>query len=165
LKAKPFAAIFSFYKLLLILAATLGSGLIASSQAETLSPDSTNASSGFNPHQADTQTIVLPKSVRDPLEPFNRVMWGFNKALMTDAIKPTSRVYRFVVVKPIRTGIGNFGINLMYPGRLINNLLQGKCSRFAFHHSKSAAADAAWLVNCPQCVHHLHQGHASLQRL
>jgi ABC-type transporter lipoprotein component MlaA/pimeloyl-ACP methyl ester carboxylesterase len=72
------------------------------------------------------QTVVLPKSVPDPIEPFNRVMWGFNKALMTDVIRPTSRVYRFVVVKPIRTGIGNFGRNLTYPGRLINNLLQGK---------------------------------------
>jgi ABC-type transporter lipoprotein component MlaA/pimeloyl-ACP methyl ester carboxylesterase len=73
-------------------------------------------------------SVVLPKSVPDPIEPFNRVMWGFNKALMTDVIKPTSRVYRFVVVKPIRTGIGNFGRNLTYPGRLINNLLQEKWS-------------------------------------
>ena len=53
-------------------------------------------------------------------------MWGFNKGLMTGVIKPTSRVYRFVVAKPVRTGIGNFGKNLTYPGRLINNLLQGK---------------------------------------
>jgi ABC-type transporter lipoprotein component MlaA len=72
------------------------------------------------------ETFVLPKSVPDPVEPLNRVMWGFNKALMTDVIKPTSKVYRFVVVKPVRTGIGNFGRNLTYPGRLINNLLQGK---------------------------------------
>ncbi len=55
-------------------------------------------------------------------------MWGFNKGLMTGVIKPTSRVYRFVVVKPVRTGIGNFGRNLLYPGRAINNLLQGKWS-------------------------------------
>jgi ABC-type transporter lipoprotein component MlaA/pimeloyl-ACP methyl ester carboxylesterase len=73
-------------------------------------------------------TVVLPKSVPDPIEPFNRVMWGFNKGLMTDVIKPTSRVYRFVVMKPVRTGIGNFGKNLTYPGRLINNLLQAKWS-------------------------------------
>jgi ABC-type transporter lipoprotein component MlaA len=128
LKANSSAAILFSYKLLLILAATLANGLVVSSQADTLPAVLTNDSAGFNPRQADTQTIVLPKSVADPLEPFNRVMWGFNKALMTDAIKPTSRVYRFVVVKPIRTGIGNFGVNLMYPGRLINNLLQGKWS-------------------------------------
>jgi ABC-type transporter lipoprotein component MlaA/pimeloyl-ACP methyl ester carboxylesterase len=74
------------------------------------------------------EAVVLPKSVPDPIEPFNRVMWGFNKGLMTGVIKPTSRVYRFVVVKPVRTGIGNFGHNLTYPGRLINNLLEGKWS-------------------------------------
>src|ERR1700685_1146119 len=74
------------------------------------------------------ENIVLPKSVPDPIEPFNRAMWAFNKGLMTDVIKPTSKVYRFVVRKPIRTGIGNFGRNLTYPGRLINNLLQGKWS-------------------------------------
>jgi len=74
------------------------------------------------------ETVVLPKSVPDPIEPLNRVMWAFNKELMTGVIKPTSKVYRFVVVKPVRTGIGNFGRNLTYPGRLINNLLQGKWS-------------------------------------
>ena len=63
------------------------------------------------------ETVVLPKSVPDPIEPFNRVMWGFNKGLMTGVIKPTSRVYRFVVVKSVRTDIGNFGRNLTYPGR------------------------------------------------
>jgi ABC-type transporter lipoprotein component MlaA/pimeloyl-ACP methyl ester carboxylesterase len=71
-------------------------------------------------------TVVLPKSVPDPLEPFNRAMWAFNKGLLTDVIKPTAKVYRFLVGKPVRTGIGNFGRNLTYPGRLINNLLQGK---------------------------------------
>lgn len=73
-----------------------------------------------------TETIILPKSVPDPIEPFNRVMWSFNKGLMKNVIKPTSRIYRFIVVKPIRTGIKNFGRNLTYPGRLINNMLQGK---------------------------------------
>ena len=74
-----------------------------------------------NPSTAET--FVLPKSVPDPIEPLNRVMWAFNKGLMTGVIKPTSKVYRFVVVKPVRTGIGNFGRNVTYPGRLINNLM------------------------------------------
>ena len=70
--------------------------------------------------------VILPKSVPDPIEPFNRVVWAFNKGLMTDVVKPTSKIYRFVVVKPVRTGIGKFGKNLTYPGRFINNVLQGK---------------------------------------
>ena len=56
----------------------------------------------------------------------NRVFWAFNQGLLTDVIKPTSKVYRFVVLKPVRTGFGNMGRNLLYPGRAINNLLQGK---------------------------------------
>jgi ABC-type transporter lipoprotein component MlaA len=89
------------------------------------------------------EIVVLPKSVPDPLEPFNRVMWDFNVGLMTDVIKPTSRVYRFVVAKPVRTGIGNFGRNLTYPGRLINNLLQGKWS---------GAGDESWRFVCNTTV-------------
>jgi len=89
------------------------------------------------------EKVVLPKSVPDPIEPFNRVMWGFNQALMTDVVKPTSRVYRFVVVKPARTSIGNFGRNLTYPGRLINNLLQGKWS---------GARDETWRFGCNTTV-------------
>ena len=70
-------------------------------------------------------------------------MWAFNKGLMTDVIRPTSRVYRFVVVKPVRTSIGNFGRNLTYPGRLINNLLQGK-----WH----GARDETWRFACNTTV-------------
>jgi ABC-type transporter lipoprotein component MlaA/pimeloyl-ACP methyl ester carboxylesterase len=72
------------------------------------------------------QTIVLPASVPDPIEPFNRAMWAFDTGLMAHVIKPTSKLYRLVVVKPVRTGIGNMGRNLVYPGRVINNALQGK---------------------------------------
>jgi ABC-type transporter lipoprotein component MlaA/pimeloyl-ACP methyl ester carboxylesterase len=94
-----------------------------------------------NPPAAEV--VVLPKSVPDPIEPFNRVMWGFNVWLMTDVIKPTARGYRFVVVKPVRTGIGNFGRNLTYPGRLINNLLQEKWS---------GAGDESWRFVCNTTV-------------
>jgi len=78
----------------------------------------------LTPHAAEK--VVLPESVPDPIEPFNRAMWCFNVGLMTDVIQPTSRVYRFAIRKPVRTGIGNIGKNITYPGRLINNLLQGK---------------------------------------
>src|SRR5205814_1556146 len=71
-------------------------------------------------------TVVLPASVPDPLEPFNRFVYGLNKVIMTGAVKPTAKFYRLIVTKPARTGIGNFGRNITWPGRLFNNLLQGK---------------------------------------
>jgi ABC-type transporter lipoprotein component MlaA/pimeloyl-ACP methyl ester carboxylesterase len=95
------------------LATVLGWGLVANSLAQT-------------PASAPPETIVLPKSVPDPFEPANRIVYSFNKGLMADAVKPTAKVYRLVVIKPVRTGIGNFGKNITFPGRLINNLLQGK---------------------------------------
>ena len=70
--------------------------------------------------------VVLPAPVADPLEPFNRAIWSFNKGVITKVVKPTARVYRTVVVKPVRTGIANVGRNATYPGRLVNNLLQAK---------------------------------------
>ena len=97
---------------------------------------------GFTNSQV-AQTIVLPESVPDPIEPVNRVMWAINKKLMTGAIKPTSRVYRFIVVKPVRTGIRNMGKNLTYPDRLVNNLLQGKWS---------GARDETWRFFCNSTV-------------
>src|SRR5678815_1974889 len=69
---------------------------------------------------AAAEVVVLPKSVPDPIEPFNRVMWGLNREIMRDVVKPTSKVYRFIVRKPIRIGIANFGRNITYPSRLIS---------------------------------------------
>ena len=101
-------------------------GWVTCSLAQTLPSVSTEPSRKTTVPVAKAERVILPKSVPDPIEPFNRVMWEFNQCLMTHFVKPTSRVYRFVVFKPIRTRIGNFGKNLTYPGRLINNLLQGK---------------------------------------
>ena len=109
-----------------IVLAVLGSSLVGTSCAQTPPGPPTAPSTPGTPPGAGTESVVLPKSVPDPLEPFNRAMWAFNKALMTHVVKPTSKVYRFVVVKPVRTMISNFGKNVTYPGRLINNLLQGK---------------------------------------
>ena len=112
----------------IVLITVLGWGLVSNTLGQNPPPPSAQPTGKTNPSEPAVETVVLPKSVPDPIEPLNRVMWAFNKGLMTDIIKPTSRVYRFVVVKPVRTGIGNFGRNLDYPGRLINNLLQGKWS-------------------------------------
>ena len=78
------------------------------------------------PEAISADGVVLPPSVPDPMEPMNRVLWAVNQGVMTGLIKPTSKVYRFVVIKPIRTGIRNFGVNILFPGRLLNNVLQGR---------------------------------------
>ena len=104
---------------------TRSAALVVLSLGLTLFAQGQGTGVGFT-RQPAAEIVVLPQSVPDPLEPMNRVVWAFNKGVMIGVIEPTSKVYRFVVVKPVRTGIGNFGKNLTYPGRLINNLLQGK---------------------------------------
>jgi ABC-type transporter lipoprotein component MlaA/pimeloyl-ACP methyl ester carboxylesterase len=79
-----------------------------------------------NQIQNRSGTIILPASVPDPAEPFNRVMWRFNQGFMQHFVRPTSKVYRFVVRKPVRKGINNFARNLTYPGRAINNALESR---------------------------------------
>ncbi len=76
--------------------------------------------------EPDAGKIILPNSVPDPLEPVNRVIWTFNRGVLTGVVKPSGKVYRFVVRKPMRTALRNAGRNVTYPGRLINNLLQEK---------------------------------------
>lgn len=102
-------------------------GSAVKSPAKMVPPGFISPTNTSNIQQPPENKIVLPPSVPDPIEPVNRVLWGFNKAVMSGVVKPTAKVYRFVVRKPIRTGIANFGRNITYPGRLINNLLQGKC--------------------------------------
>jgi ABC-type transporter lipoprotein component MlaA len=80
-----------------------------------------------------------PATVPDPLEPINRVVWGFNKGMMIGVVQPTSRVYRRIIIKPARKGIGNLGRNITYPGRLINNLLQGQWTGAGSHSELRAS--------------------------
>ena len=109
------------------LTAALGWSLVASSLAQTPPSSPTEPARNASLHEsAGAEVVVLPESVPDPLEPANRIIYAFNKGLMTGAVKPTAKIFRFIIVKPVRKGIDNFGKNITYPGRLINNLLQGR---------------------------------------
>jgi ABC-type transporter lipoprotein component MlaA/pimeloyl-ACP methyl ester carboxylesterase len=100
--------------------------LVTSSLAQTPPSVPNEPARTTAPHESSGEIVVLPESVPDPIEPVNRIVYAFNKGLMTGAVKPTAKVYRLIVRKPVRKGIENFGKNITYPGRLINNLLQGK---------------------------------------
>ncbi|WP_420138690.1 MlaA family lipoprotein [Sphingomonas sp.] len=66
---------------------------------------------------------------RDPLEKFNRGVWGVNMAADKVVIKPVSSVYRAVAPRPVRQGVTNAFSNLSEPWSFINNMLQGKPKR------------------------------------
>ena len=49
---------------------------------------------------------------RDPLEGFNRGVYGFNKAVDNVLIKPVTYVYRAITPQFVDTGISNFFSNI-----------------------------------------------------
>ncbi|QXQ07898.1 VacJ family lipoprotein [Sphingosinicellaceae bacterium] len=65
-------------------------------------------------------------ALRDPYEKFNRSMYGFNKGLDRVALKPATKVYRFILPTFIRRGVTNFLNNLEEPLSFGNALLQAK---------------------------------------
>lgn len=63
---------------------------------------------------------------KDPIEGFNRAMFGFNEAVDKVAIKPVAQGYDAVMPSPVRTGVTNFFGNIADLFIGVNNLLQGK---------------------------------------
>jgi ABC-type transporter lipoprotein component MlaA/pimeloyl-ACP methyl ester carboxylesterase len=109
----------------LLFIAALGSLAAPGTWGQGAARMATNSTTNDVPQSPAGDTIVVPSGFNDPIEPFNRAMWEFNKGFMTSVARPFSRGYRYVVIKPVRTGIGKIGKNITYPDRLANNLLQG----------------------------------------
>jgi len=65
-------------------------------------------------------------SVRDPLEPVNRVFFNFNDKLYFWVLKPVSTGYAAVMPEDVRIVFRNAFNNLLSPIRVVNNILQGK---------------------------------------
>ncbi|MGD9638131.1 MAG: VacJ family lipoprotein [Alphaproteobacteria bacterium] len=78
-------------------------------------------------HLSDSMSmeVAKPFDVNDPIEPFNRFMFGFNMFVDRIAIEPIARGYRFAVPKPARNSIGNALDNLKSPVYFANTLLEG----------------------------------------
>lgn len=68
---------------------------------------------------------------RDPLEPVNRAVYGFNDGFDRAIAKPVAQGYKALVPDLVRTGVGNFFSNLEDLWIAANNLLQGKVATAA----------------------------------
>ncbi len=62
----------------------------------------------------------------DPLSGYNRFMTHFNDKFFIYILDPVATAYKAVVHEEIRSSIGNFFHNLLFPLRFVNNLLQLK---------------------------------------
>lgn len=73
--------------------------------------------------------VVAPApvaAVGDPLEPFNRGVFEFNRIVDGLVLKPASQIYELTVPEPGRRGVTNFLRNLRAPVVFVNHLLQGE---------------------------------------
>ena len=62
----------------------------------------------------------------DPWEPFNMVMFDFNRHVDRYVLKPVAQGYDFIVPDRVQVGVSNFFYNLRFPPRFLNNVFQGK---------------------------------------
>ena len=83
---------------------------------------STKALSSSDQASAD---VPDSSSADDPLEPFNRLLFGVNEAIDLVVLRPVSFVYRTIVPTPLRRGIANVVANAYAPVTFANDLLQG----------------------------------------
>lgn len=65
----------------------------------------------------------------DPIEPFNRAMFAFNKQIDGMFLRPAAVVYREALPQPVQNGIHNFLANLRAPVVFANDVLQGEMDR------------------------------------
>jgi phospholipid-binding lipoprotein MlaA len=66
----------------------------------------------------------MPLKKTDPLECFNRGIYGFNKGFDYMLVRPTARLYQKVLPKPIKNMVGNFFQNLQEIPVFANDILQ-----------------------------------------
>lgn len=62
----------------------------------------------------------------DPWEPFNSVMFEFNRKVDKYVVKPVAQVYNFILPDRVQVSVSNFFHNVRFVPRFANNLFQGK---------------------------------------
>ncbi len=77
--------------------------------------------------ESNSTTAEQPApAVSDPIEKVNRVFFTFNDKLYSWVLKPISRGFGFIAPTPVRESLDRAFVNLKYPVRGVNNLLEGQ---------------------------------------
>jgi phospholipid-binding lipoprotein MlaA len=66
------------------------------------------------------------RNPQDPLEGFNRTMFGFNDKVDEVAFKPVAEAYHKAIPPIVQTGVGNFFGNINDVSTACNNLMQAR---------------------------------------
>jgi phospholipid-binding lipoprotein MlaA len=93
-----------------------------------LAPTGANAWAELGPIAADTDWLFEDHAPdpadRDPLEPLNRGVFGFNEVIYNWLVDPVATAYGWVMPDPGRRAVRRFFLNLSEPVTLVNDLLQ-----------------------------------------
>jgi len=81
------------------------------------------------PPDSDPEALSAYLEANDPLEPFNRAIFSFNRGFDDILLEPTARFYRQFGPPDIRDGISNFVNNWREPVTFVNDILQGQVGR------------------------------------
>ena len=79
--------------------------------------------------QLDPEGYADYVETNDPLEPFNRAVFQFNRGLDTVLLTPLGIFYRDIIPPIMQKGVGNVLQNLRAPVTFFNDLLQGNPNR------------------------------------
>ena len=77
-------------------------------------------------------------SDNDPLEPMNRVIFGFNEIVDDNILEPVAKGYRYVTPDPVERSVSNFFNNLGEINTIINSALQMKIDKTITSSSRLA---------------------------
>lgn len=75
---------------------------------------------------ASAPEVTRAVGVNDPYERENRAVHGFNKSVDRALIRPLRGGGDGQALRPVKRGLRNLGDTLETPGRIVNNLLQGR---------------------------------------
>ncbi|MEN6466721.1 MAG: VacJ family lipoprotein, partial [Syntrophaceae bacterium] len=102
---------------------------------------------------AESGPAESSRQIADPIRPFNVAMYHFNDKLYFYAWKPVSTGYKYVLPEEVRGLVSSFYENLKAPGRIINNLLQGKPAEAGVEFASfliNSTVGVGGLRNCAQ---------------
>lgn len=131
---RPFTVFCLLFSVLLIITAGCATsqnspkepGLIESDAAASDNSEDSFTDEEFDLLEEELEEQEVQIKIADPIEPVNRLMFGFNDVLYFWIFKPVAGTYKAVVPQPVRLGVRNFFQNVSTPARYVNCLLQGK---------------------------------------
>lgn len=83
------------------------------------------------PPASDKEATQEYQEINDPIEPTNRAIFGFNRALDEVILQPVARAYRVIVPSWVRARVTSALDNLRAPVVFFNELAQGEPKRAA----------------------------------